>query len=126
MALQCKAHNRQGNRCGRQAIKGGFVCYIHGGAAPSTKMGAERRLEAARQELLELVEPALKRYRQLLGAESEAVSATMIKDLLDRAGLGATAKTSAHVTVERTQDDVDADISTLLEALQSKPAEEAG
>jgi hypothetical protein len=44
---QCTAHTTAGNPCRRQAIKGGTVCYVHGGAAPQTKAAAHRRLAEA-------------------------------------------------------------------------------
>jgi hypothetical protein len=49
---QCTATNRNGERCGRASIPGGFVCNLHGGNAPQT-------LKAAQQRLLSLIEPAL-------------------------------------------------------------------
>ncbi|MGB3954728.1 MAG: HGGxSTG domain-containing protein [Brooklawnia sp.] len=44
---QCKATNRQGNRCGRSAVPGATVCNMHGGKAPQVQAkAAERLLEA--------------------------------------------------------------------------------
>lgn len=44
---QCKATNRQGNRCGRSAVPGATVCNMHGGKAPQVQAkAAERVLEA--------------------------------------------------------------------------------
>ncbi len=41
---QCKAHNRQGGRCRRFAVKGKSVCCLHGGKSTGAKTmeGKER------------------------------------------------------------------------------------
>lgn len=47
---RCKAHNRRGERCGRAAIRGGFVCHVHGGGSPAVKAKALERLRTAEVE----------------------------------------------------------------------------
>ncbi len=42
---RCTATNRAGQRCGRAAIPGGFVCSFHGGNAPQVRRAARQRLE---------------------------------------------------------------------------------
>ena len=43
---QCTATAKStGERCQRKAIKGGSVCYVHGGAAPQTQKKAQARLD---------------------------------------------------------------------------------
>lgn len=42
---RCTATNRRGERCGRRPIPGGYVCKMHGGAAPQVIAKAEERLE---------------------------------------------------------------------------------
>lgn len=49
---QCTATNRDGQRCGRWAALGAFVCKSHGGGAPQVMSAAKRRLQA-------LVDPAM-------------------------------------------------------------------
>lgn len=53
MAAQCKATAKStGQQCARQAIEGGTVCRVHGGATKLARAKAERNLqeaEAARQ-----------------------------------------------------------------------------
>ena len=49
---QCTATNRNGERCGRWAVLGAFVCASHGGGAPQVMSAARRRLQA-------LVDPAM-------------------------------------------------------------------
>lgn len=46
---QCKATNRQGNRCGRSAVPGATVCNMHGGKAPQVQAKAAERLQWAAQ-----------------------------------------------------------------------------
>ena len=43
-AVRCRGHRRNGLRCRRWAIRGGFVCPLHGGAAPQVREAARRRL----------------------------------------------------------------------------------
>lgn len=104
--VKCRATNKQGERCNSWAIRGGTVCGQHGGRAPQVRRKAEERIR-------ELVNPALARIAKLIGddelpgAESEAVSLAAARDILDRAGYGATAKVSleADVTVRSPIDD---------------------
>ena len=43
-AVRCRGHRRNGQLCRRWAIRGGFVCPLHGGAAPQVREAARRRL----------------------------------------------------------------------------------
>jgi hypothetical protein len=53
---RCSAHTQAGNPCRANAIRGGTVCYVHGGAAPQVKRKAAERLAEARDlGLAELV-----------------------------------------------------------------------
>jgi hypothetical protein len=84
-----------GERCSRAPIVGGFVCHFHGGAAPQTKALARRRL-------LAMVDPALDALLRALRmadacahcgrADDMAVVVKAAQLVLDRAGLGPTAK----------------------------------
>src|SRR5258705_13978791 len=49
---QCTATNRDGERCKRAPIVGGFVCEMHGGKIPAVR-------KSARERLLAMVDPAL-------------------------------------------------------------------
>lgn len=81
--VRCSAHNRQGKQCSKPAIPGGTVCRFHGGGAPQVR-------EAAQLRILGMVSPALARLRKLIdGADSDSVKLHAVKDVLDRAGLGA-------------------------------------
>lgn len=45
---RCRARRRDGGRCKCWAIRGGFVCRMHGGAAPQVRAKARTRGEAAK------------------------------------------------------------------------------
>ena len=45
---RCSAHRKSGQPCRNWAIRGGYVCRMHGGAAPQVRAKAAARLEAAR------------------------------------------------------------------------------
>lgn len=78
---QCTAHARNGSgvRCRKPAVKGCTVCASHGGAAPQVK-------KAAKERLMELVEPALEGLHIALksGEIPSIVKAAQI--VLDRTG----------------------------------------
>lgn len=65
MDSRCSATNRQGNQCGKAAIKGGSVCRMHGGAAPQVQRKAAERLAEARDHALTLL------LRQIQSGEIE-------------------------------------------------------
>lgn len=94
---RCTAAARStGERCGRTPIPGGYVCRVHGGDVPAAR-------EAAKQRLLQLVDPAIYGLTQALkiaesfqckecGGFSDAKMAAVVvkaaQIVLDRAGLG--------------------------------------
>lgn len=41
---RCTARRTDGTPCGAWAIRGGFVCRMHGGAAPQVRAAAHARL----------------------------------------------------------------------------------
>jgi len=49
----CTAHRQDGNPCKGRAIRGGNVCYVHGGAAPQVKKKAAERLREVRDLAVE-------------------------------------------------------------------------
>lgn len=80
--MQCTAKGkRKGGRCGNDAIKGGSVCRMHGGAAPQVRKKAQERLAA-------MVDPALGVLSYAMSKKSKSLrdAITAAKDVLDRAG----------------------------------------
>ena len=81
--------------CGHKAGWGtdhpGFgQCKLHGGATTNGKKHAKQLRQEAWDRILEMTDPALVELRRLVeGAESEDVRLRAVKDILDRAGLGA-------------------------------------
>ena len=78
MRGRCTATNRQGKRCGRWPIQGGFVCRLHGGAAPQVKAKALERL-------MLMQDMAITRLGQLaLDEKFPSTSYQAVRDVLDR------------------------------------------
>lgn len=81
---RCTATVRStGERCKRAAIKGGFVCPSHGGAAPQVQ-------KSARERLLELADPAIAALSKIVQDEHNDDSTRLRAALgiLDRTGYG--------------------------------------
>lgn len=97
--MKCTAKSsRTGEPCQKWAIQGGTVCNTHGGAAPQVKKAARERIQDAADEVAgELV-------RLALHGDSESVRLGAIRDLLDRAGLGAKQLIESEVTVHKVDD----------------------
>jgi hypothetical protein len=47
---RCNGHNRAGQQCGRNPMRGTTVCRAHGGASPQVKAAAEQRQASAAAE----------------------------------------------------------------------------
>lgn len=79
--MQCSAKaKRTGKRCTRNAIAGGTVCIMHGGAAPQVIRSARARLAA-------LVDPSITVFeKRLADDQSPALQVQVAKDILDRTG----------------------------------------
>jgi hypothetical protein len=79
---RCTANKvNTGERCKAPAIKGGVVCRVHGGAAKQVK-------KAAKERLLELVDPALAALHKVLSRPDvdDAVKVRAALGILDRTG----------------------------------------
>lgn len=92
---RCQAYRHDGNPCRRYAIRGGFVCRVHGGSAPQVVAKARERLALAADH----------NVRNLLGladtAENEQVRLSATNSALDRAGLSAKAQVEVEVAVKQ-------------------------
>jgi hypothetical protein len=107
---QCGATNRQGERCKKPVVYGAKVCRIHGGNAPHVMAAAARRLVAssaprAAEVLNELLEPTPKDASPcpLCGRDmprDEALRHRVAVAILDRSGVGPTAKIEIDANVQ--------------------------
>ena len=88
-----KAKSTQ-DRCKNQAIMGGTVCRIHGGAAPQV------RAVAARRVLESFVTPALIRLEALLTDPTvpDSVAMRAVDSTLDRGGYAAPKQVDIRLT----------------------------
>lgn len=88
----CAASTSSGNPCQSPPIRGGEVCWHHGGAAPQVRKKAQERLQKG-------VLPLLGLLYKLASDESvpPAVRLAAIRDWLDRAGI--TSKIEIEVDV---------------------------
>lgn len=82
-----KKGTQRSKRCGLPTIKGGNVCHMHGGSASQV-------IKAARQRLLDAVDPMLAELHKL--ATDPKVPAVVrrqaVDSMLDRAGLKPSSK----------------------------------
>ncbi len=76
----CRAKSsRTGAPCKKQAIKGGVVCEVHGGAAPHVRAAALARIQA-------MVPTALNCYESIMKSGEDNDKRYVARDILDRAG----------------------------------------
>ena len=88
-AQKCSAHNRRGGRCGRWAIAGGTVCFVHGGAAKQVKEAAALRLARLVDPAINILVREMKRPAPLRDVETRKLQTRCAHDALDRNGYGA-------------------------------------
>lgn len=87
---QCVGHRKNGERCKRPPIKGGTVCYNHGGAARQVKAKAAVRLEISKWQLGDITEDPGEVLQRLVTQSSrriEMYSAEMERLLTERDSL---------------------------------------
>lgn len=79
---QCRATNRQGQRCRRPPVPGATVCRLHGGAAPQVRRKAALRLA-------ELVDPAIATLARIMvdPNANDANRLRAVENVMDRAGV---------------------------------------
>ena len=58
-AQQCGRTKEDGARCRRRALRGGRVCYVHGGQLPSVRAAAEAEVTELRTRALSIADRAL-------------------------------------------------------------------
>lgn len=81
-ARRCKAHKKDGSRCGKAAMNGQRVCGTHGGKA-------RHSVEAARRRMMENADPAVKKLTEIAydPKQSAEIRLKATLAIIDRAGL---------------------------------------
>jgi|GEM_PF-2180280 len=89
---RCRATKANGEPCKNYAIHGGSVCPMHGGKSGPVK-------KAARERLLEMVDPAMAQLLRIITKKdtSDADRIRAIQIVLDRTGYHAKAEVTAEI-----------------------------
>jgi hypothetical protein len=81
--MKCSATNRNGKKCGRNAIEGGTVCNMHGGSAPQVRRRAALRMLAMADYALDAL------WKDMKDKGERRIRQVAYLSLLDRVGLKA-------------------------------------
>jgi len=85
----CHARRTNGQPCRKAAIRGGTVCYTHGGASRQVR-------EKAAMYLISQAYPAARKMAELINHRNGMIALAASKDILDRTG---------HKAIERIEQD---------------------
>jgi hypothetical protein len=83
-AQQCSTVKDNGVRCRRRALRGGRVCYVHGGQLPSVRAAAEAEVTELRTRALSIADRALDVVEDALEDMDPNVRLRASQMLLDR------------------------------------------
>lgn len=83
-AQQCTATKGDGQQCRRRALRGGRVCYVHGGQLPSVRAAAEAEVSELRARALSIADRALDVVEDALEDKDPHVRLRASAQLLDR------------------------------------------
>ena len=83
-AQQCSRIKDDGQRCRRRALRGGRVCYVHGGQLPSVRAAAEAEVTELRTRALSIADRALDVVEDALEDSDPQVRLRASQQLLDR------------------------------------------
>lgn len=83
-AQQCSRTKDDGSRCRRRALRGGRVCYVHGGQLPSVRAAAEAEVTELRTRALSIADRALDVVEEALEDKDPNVRLRASAQLLDR------------------------------------------
>lgn len=83
-AQQCSRIKDDGQRCRRRALRGGRVCYVHGGQLPSIRAAAEAEVSELRARALSIADRALDVVEEALEDKDPQVRLRASGQLLDR------------------------------------------
>jgi len=83
-AQQCSTVKADGEQCRRRALRGGRVCYVHGGQLPSVRAAAEAEVTELRTRALSIADRALDVVEDALEDKDPNIRLRASAQLLDR------------------------------------------
>lgn len=83
-AQQCSRTKDDGTRCRRRALRGGRVCYVHGGQLPSVRAAAEAEVSELRARALSIADRALDVVEDALEDKDPSIRLRASAQVLDR------------------------------------------
>lgn len=83
-AQQCSTVKDNREQCRRRALRGGRVCYVHGGQLPSVRAAAEAEVQELRTRALSIADRALDVVEDALEDKDPQVRLRASQMLLDR------------------------------------------
>jgi hypothetical protein len=83
-AQQCSRTKDDGTRCRRRTLRGGRVCYVHGGQLPSVRAAAEAEVTELRTRALSIADRALDVVEDALEDKDPNVRLRASAQLLDQ------------------------------------------
>lgn len=126
--VRCVASTKAGKQCGRWSIRGGTLCYVHGGLQHVHKEKADSVVRAARIRMLGLTGPAIDVLEDLItnNNTADAIRLKAAQDILDRNGLKAPEEVVVEVTHKNAGDEIEKRLRKLAEISRSRDAENIG
>lgn len=94
LQTRCTARRKSGAECKNWAIRGGFVCRMHGGGAPQVKKKAAQRIAEAADDAAALLVQFMEDPKNDVKVRTQ-----IAQDLLNRAGF--VGKQALDLTVNR-------------------------
>lgn len=120
---QCQAKRRDGQPCGRAAIKGGNVCQKHGGSLPSVKAAAFKNVKEARDHALEHLVPLALTRLSAIAANASSTDRDVINAAKALLQAGGVMGGGTNVQVEFNQTKVEMEIKqagSVMDAMMAR------
>lgn len=126
--VRCLASTKAGKQCGRWSIRGGTLCYVHGGLQHVQKEKADSVIRAARIRMLGLTGPAIDVLEDLItnNNTADAIRLKAAQDILDRTGLKAPEEVLVEVTHKNSADEIEKRLRKLAEISQGRDSNDLG
>lgn len=117
---QCTAHNRSGNQCGRKAIRGGNVCYMHGGNAPQVREKAIERVNRARDLFAEALIARVEEYGDFIDPRILLAGTLELNKLSELLSGRATERTESKITKSEFTQQVRAEFKMMIDQVSER------